>query len=304
LTWPGYDAIAQTQEMQRWITERDPETPFFYFLSWGPPHDPYNTAPAEFASLFSPATIQLRPNVPAGNADAARANLAGYYGHIAALDHCVGALLETLDTLGIADDTIVVFTSDHGEMHFSQGQQWKEQPWDESILIPFLLRYPAALGRAARTVPMRLCTPDILPTLLGLSGLAPPLAMRGRDLSPVLRQQAVLDDEPALIMCVSPFALWSRALGGMEYRGLRSSRYTYVRNLDGPWMFYDNATDPYQLNNLVGLPDSAPVEADLDAQLAARLAAIGDPFRAGEWYIDQWGYTVDGSGAVPYTTDC
>src|SRR5262249_37581700 len=158
LTWPGYDAIAQTQEMQRWITERDPETPFFYFLSWGPPPDPYNTAPAEFASLFSPDAIQLRPNVPAANAAEARTNLAGYYGHMAALDHCVGELLGTLDTLGIADNTIVVFTADHGEMHRSQGQLWKEQPWDESILVPFLLRYPAALGRAARTIPMQLCT--------------------------------------------------------------------------------------------------------------------------------------------------
>ena len=72
-------------------------------------------------------------------------------------------------------------------LHRSQGQQWKEQPWDESILIPFLLRYPAALGRAPRTVPMRLCTPDILPTLLGLAGVAPPPAIRGRDLSPVLQ---------------------------------------------------------------------------------------------------------------------
>jgi arylsulfatase A-like enzyme len=305
LTWPGYDAIAQTQEMQRWLTERDPATPFFYFLSWGPPHDPYNTAPAEFAALFSPDAIQLRPNVPAANAAEARMDLAGYYSHIAALDSCVGQLLGTLDTLGIADDTIVVFTSDHGEMHRSQGQLWKEQPWDEALLVPFLLRYPAGLGRGPRSVPMRLSTPDILPTLLGLAGVAPPPAIRGRDLSTVLRQQAPPDDEPALIMCVSPFGEWSRALGGMEYRGLRTDRYTYVRNLAGPWMFYDNAADPYQLSNLVGLPDFADVEADLDGQLAARLAAIGDPFREGQWYVDQWGYTVSpDDGAVAYTYSC
>jgi len=306
LTWPGYDAIAQTREMQRWLTEeRDPATPFFYFLSWGPPHDPYSGAPAEFAAPFSPAAIQLRPNVPAADADQARTNLAGYYGHIAALDHCVGELLGTLDTLGIADDTIVVFTADHGEMHYSQGHLWKEQPWDESLLVPFLLRYPTGLGRAARTIPMPLRTPDIMPTLLGLAGLQPPTGIRGRDLSPVLRQQEEPDDEPALIMCVSPFDNWSRALGGVEYRGLRSDRYTYVRSLDGPWMFYDNATDPYQLNNLVGLPDVAALQADLDTRLAAQLAAIGDPFREGDWYINQWGYTVNpDNGAVPYTLDC
>jgi arylsulfatase A-like enzyme len=306
LTWPGYDAIAQTQEMQRWLTElRDPAKPFFYFLSWGPPHDPYTTAPAEYAALFSPDAIQLRPNVPMQYATEARENLAGYYGHMAALDYCVGQLLGTLDTLGIADDTIVIFTSDHGEMHRSQGGQWKEQPWDESLLVPFLARYPRVLGRAARTIPMSLTTPDLMPTVLGLAGVAPPPAIRGRDLSPVLRQETAAYDEPALIMCVTPFANWSRALGGMEYRGLRTDRYTYVRNLTGPWMFYDNAIDPYQLNNLVGLPDFAGVQSDLDMQLAARLADIGDQFHEGDWYINQWGYTVSpDDGTVAYTYDC
>ena len=163
LTWPGYDAIAQTREMQRWLAERDPTRPFCYFLSWGPPHDPYGTAPTELAAQFSPAAMQLRPNVPPVYAEEARANLAGYYAHIAALDRCVGDLLGTLDSLGLADDTIVVFTSDHGDMHRSQGQLWKEQPWDESILVPFLLRYPAKLGRGARTIPMAINTPDIPP---------------------------------------------------------------------------------------------------------------------------------------------
>ena len=303
LTWPGYDAIAQTREMQRWLAERDPATPFCYFLSWGPPHDPYGTAPAEFAAEFSPAAIQLRPNVPPAYADEARANLAGYYAHLAALDRCVGDLLGTLDSLGIADDTIVVFTSDHGDMHRSQGQLWKEQPWDESILVPFLVRYPARLGRTARTIPMRINTPDIMPTLLGLAGRASPAGIRGRDLSPVLRQETAPDDEPALIMCVLPFSNWNRSLGGKEYRGLRTGRFTYVRDLAGPWLLYDNAVDPYQMTSLVGLSDYAEAQAGLDAQLAAKLVAISDPFREGAFYVGEWGYTVDpndGSVATDY----
>jgi arylsulfatase A-like enzyme len=305
LTWPGYDAIAQTREMQRWLSERDPAIPFCYFLSWGPPHDPYDQAPAEIVAQFDPASIALRPNVPGERAAEARSNLAGYYAHIAALDACVGDLLGTLDSLGIAEDTIVVFTSDHGDMHGSQGQMAKEQPWDESILVPFILRYPAALGRAARTIPMGLDTPDILPTLLGLAGQ--PVAgtgarLPGRDLSPVLRQEATPDDEPALIMCVSPFGVWNRTLGGKEYRGLRTVRHTYVRDLAGPWLLYDNAVDPYQMTNLVNLPGYASLQSDLDARLLAKLDAIGDPFREGAWYIEQWGYTVNpGDGTVPYT---
>ena len=308
LTWPGYDAIAQTREMQRWLGERDASVPFCYFLSWGPPHDPYDQAPAEFAAEFDPATIQLRPNVPGELSAEVRGNLAGYYAHIAALDGCVGDLLATLDGLGIADDTIVAFTSDHGDMHGSQGQMAKEQPWDESILVPFMLRYPAALGRAPRPIPMGISSVDIMPTLLGLAGQPLPgtsAALAGRDLSPVLRQQVAPNDEPALIMCVSPFGVWNRSLGGKEYRGVRTNRHTYVRDLAGPWLLYDNAVDPYQMTNLVGLPGYASVQGELEAQLQAKLAAVGDPFREGAWYIDQWGYTVDANdGSVPYTSNC
>jgi arylsulfatase A-like enzyme len=302
LTWPGYDAIAQTREMQRWLADRDPSTPFCYFLSWGPPHDPYLTAPAEFAARFSPEAIQLRPNVPAAYADGVRANLAGYYAHIAALDRCVGDLLGTLDSLGIADDTIVVFTSDHGDMHGSQGQFFKQHPWDESIRVPFFVRYPARLGRAARTIPMRINTPDIMPTLLGLAGQTPPSGIQGRDVSPVLRGEAAPDDEPALIMCVQPFSQFNRSQGGREYRGLRTGRFTYVRALAGPWLLYDNDADPYQLVNLIGRSDYVDAQSQLDDQLTAKLGAIADPFREGEFYVDQWGYTVDPvDGSVPYS---
>ena len=304
LTWSGYDAIAQTREMQRWLTERDPSTPFCYFLSWGPPHEPYDTAPEEFASQFSASDIQLRPNVPESFADEARATLAGYYAHMAALDTCIHDLLETLADLGLADNTIVVFTSDHGDMHRSQGNLWKQQPWDESILVPFLLRYPAVLGRSPRTIPMRLGTPDIMPTLLGLSGLAVPPSLPGRDLSPVLRQEQAPEDDSALIMCPAPFGNWNRSVGGKEYRGLRTKRYTYVRDLSGPWLLYDNDLDPYQLNNVVNQSAYALAQADLDVQLSAKLTAIGDQFLPADHYVNQWGYTVDANGDVPCLYTC
>jgi arylsulfatase A-like enzyme len=300
-TWNGYDAIAQTRVMQEWLSERDTAKPFFYFLSWGPPHDPYDAAPAEARSLFTPESMVLRPNVPASSQAVARANLAGYYAHIATLDNCVSDLMQTLDEQGLTDNTIVIFTSDHGDMHGSQDQWAKEQPWDEAILVPFLIRYPAVLGRDQRTIPMQLNTPDIMPTLLGLAGLTVPQTAQGSDLSPVLRSEKTPQEDSALIMCVSPFGVWSRQIGGKEYRGLRGGRYTYARDLAGPWLLYDDDLDPYQLNNLVNQPEYAQAQADLETQLAAKLDAIGDPFLPGDWYINQWGYTVDGSGSVPYT---
>jgi arylsulfatase A-like enzyme len=216
-------------------------------------------------------------------------------------DSCINDLMLTLDELGLADDTILVSTSDHGDMHGSQNQFAKEQPWDESILVPFLIRYPAVLGKTQRTISMPLNTPDILPTLLGLAGLPIPQTVEGGDLSPVLRSEKAPEDNAALFMCVSPFGVWSRQAGGKEYRGLRTSRFTYVRDLAGPWLLYDNEADPYQPNNLVNQGDFAKVQADLDTELASKLGAIDDPFHPGDWYVSQWGYTVGSDGAVPYS---
>ena len=82
--------------------------------------------------------------------------------------------------------------------------------------------------------------------------------------------------------------------------GLRTTRYTYVRDLAGPWLLFDNETDPYQQTNLVGQPAHAALQADLDAWLQRKLRANGDAFRRGPEYIAQWGYTVDANGTVKY----
>ncbi|MBZ0286819.1 MAG: sulfatase, partial [Anaerolineae bacterium] len=143
--WDGYDVFAQTQDAQAYIAQRD--RPFMLVLSWGPPHNPYATAPAAFQALYAPEDMELRPNVPAEMADAARGWLAGYYAHCSAIDHSVGEIVRTLEETGLADDTILVFASDHGDMLGSQGNERKQRPWDESIRVPFLVRYPRRYGR-------------------------------------------------------------------------------------------------------------------------------------------------------------
>mgnify|MGYP001610803114 CR=1 FL=1 len=86
-------------------------------LSWGPPHNPYQTAPDAFKALYQPEKIVLRPNVPAGElSDKARVSLAGYYAHCSALDACLGKLVQTLRESGLEEDTLLVFGSDHGDM--------------------------------------------------------------------------------------------------------------------------------------------------------------------------------------------
>jgi len=298
LKWEGYDAIAQTQEARRYIRDHAEGSPFLLVLSWGPPHDPYATAPQKYRALFEPETLTLRPNVPEADRQKARQALAGYYAHIAALDDCIGGLLQTVGEAGIERDTIFVFTSDHGDMLFSHGGQNKQQPWDESIRVPFLLYWPRL---RARTLDLPINTPDIMPTLLGLSDIPIPETIQGTDFSHVLAGKAPGPDYAALIECPSPFGQWTRPRGGREYRGIRTRRHTYVRDLRGPWLLYDNQQDPYQLDNLCNHPQHAALQANLDALLSKRLKETNDAFLSGSDYIRKWGYEVDASGTVRYT---
>jgi arylsulfatase A-like enzyme len=295
LVWDGYDADAQTAEAQRYIREQVKTGPFLLMLSWGPPHNPYETAPEKFRAMFDPAKLTLRPNVPAANAPAARKDLAGYYAHIAALDECLGRLWDTLRETGIERDTIFVFTSDHGDMLGSHGEQRKQRPYDEAIRVPFVLRWPA-LGSRVITTPIG--TPDIMPTLLGLCGIEIPKTVEGRDFSAHIRGSPAPDDA-ALIACYTPFGEWVRTRGGREYRGVRTARYTYVRTLDGPWLLFDNEADPYQMKNLCNDSAVAGVQKELEATLQRKLRESHDDFRPGEEYIRQWKYAVDKTGTAP-----
>lgn len=295
--WDGYDAFAQTRDAQSYIRERATRAkPFLLILSWGPPHNPYETAPERFKALFAPEQLTLRENV-SGDSAAWRRDLAGYYAHIAALDESLDHLLRTIDDSGLRDNTLVVFTSDHGDMLGSHGQPRKQKPWDESILVPLLIRGPS-IQRQVIEIPIN--TPDLMPTLLGVCGVPIPASVQGDDFSLLLQGAPLPADNPVLIQCPSPFGEWTRARGGREYRGVRTRRYTYVRDLKGPWLLYDNETDSFQLNNLVNDPQFADVQARLEEELRKLLAKTGDDFQPGATYIAKWGYAVDEHGTVRY----
>jgi arylsulfatase A-like enzyme len=298
--WEGYDAFAQTEDARRYIREHR-EDPFALILSWGPPHAPYGTAPERLRRLYTAADIRLRGNVPKEMAQRARRDLAGYYAHCTALDECVGRVRETLAECGLEERTILVFTSDHGDMLGSRGQYKKQRPWDESIRVPLLWHWPAGLGPGGRKLSTPINTPDIMPTLLGLCGIEIPETVEGTSRAELLRGRAEDRDEAALITCPSPFGQWTRPQGGREYRGVRTARYTYVRSLAGPWLLYDNRRDPDQLDNLCDRPEHAGLQASLEAQLQQQLKATRDQFLPGSEYIQRWGYRTDRFGTVPYT---
>jgi arylsulfatase A-like enzyme len=277
------------------------EQPFLLMLSWGPPHNPYGTAPERFRAIYRPDEIKLRPNVPSERAEVARQELAGYYAHCTALDHCVGKLWRALKELEIQRDTIFVFTSDHGDMLHSQGEIRKQRPWDESIRVPLLIRYPRLLGQSGKRLDALINSEDILPTLLGLVREPIPASVEGKDFSRYMQGGQDPSDGAALLTCPSPFGEWARNRGGREIRGIRTRRYTYVRTLEGPWVLYDNQRDPYQLDNLSGQSQHDELQSKLDAVLRRKLNETGDKFLPGSAYVEKWGYPIDQTGTVPYT---
>jgi arylsulfatase A-like enzyme len=295
-TWKGYDAIAQTAEAEDYLRRRDRRKPFALFLSWGPPHNPYQTAPPEYRARFQPEQIRLRPNVPESNSWARKA-LAGYYAHIAALDDCLGQMVNTLRKEGLEENTVLVFTSDHGDMLGSHGQTTKQRPWDESILVPFLLRFPKRFGQGRRKLDAVINTPDIMPTLLGLCGIAIPGSVQGSDL---LGGGTSPQENAALIASYTPFHDWAKKKGGREFRGVRTTTHTYVRDLQGPWLLYDNLEDPFQEVNRCGDPDFAQLRRSLDEVLRRRLEETRDEFLPAEEYVRRFGYVTNELGEVPY----
>ncbi|MBN1250324.1 MAG: sulfatase [Anaerolineae bacterium] len=290
--WEAYDPIAQTRDACRYIqSHANGERPFFLMLSYGTPHDPYDLVPEEYRAMFADREIRLRPNVLESKREDAIRDLRGYYAHIAAIDDCVGALLDALEGSSLAEDTIFIFTSDHGDCHYSHGMWTKVVPFEESIRVPFLLRYPAMFGAEGQQSEVLLDAPDIMPTLLRLCGFEVPDTVEGRDFSPVLLGEAHLDaSHSAFLSAPVSFAIL-RAQGLPAYRGVRTLGYTYVRSIRGPWMLFDNVEDPYQLHNRCNDPAYAAVQLALEAELQSWLDRLGDAFLPGHVYLERDGLT-------------
>lgn len=288
--WPGYDAIAQTDDACHFIETHAAGTdPFLLELSLGPPHFPYATAPERYQAMYRGREIQFRRNVPEALRKQAADILRGYYAHMAAVDDCLGRLLQTLDRAGAAADTIVVFTSDHGDMMLSQGLTTKLYPWDESIRVPFLVRYPRRFGPRGRRIGTPINAPDIMPTLLGLCGLPVPDSVEGTDWSALIEGRARPARDAAAFLNLAVPITEARRYGFAEYRGLRSERYTYVRSIHGPWLLYDNLRDPYQMNNLCGKPEHKALQTQYDRALDATLRLRKDDFLPAAEYVRRAG---------------
>ena len=245
--------------------------PFFLVVSMGPPHDPY-TAPARFMGLYDPARISVRPNWREGVPGAGRTEIAGYDAAVTAVDEQVGRLLQTIDKSARRDQTIVLVTSDHGDMLGSHGQRLKRKPWEESIRVPGLLRYPAKV-KPGRVENALLTHVDLAPTLLGLCGLSVPRDMQGTDLSGLVRGSSTQGPKSAYFQIFVPFAGDGTP---NPWRGVRTEQHMYARTKEGLWGLYDLANDPYESKDLADEPTQLPLRRRMEGLLDDWMRRTGD----------------------------
>ena len=276
---PGYEMDGQTDIAIEFM-KKNAQSPFFLMLAWRAPHPPIG-APDKYERMYDSSKLARRPNVP-GDKDL-RADLVKYNAMITNLDDNMGRIMKALDDIGIADDTIVCFSSDHGDMFGSQGLIGKNVPYEESINVPFIMRYPRAIS-AGRKTDCMINTVDVMPTLLSMCGVQVPKAVQGTDLSQVVLDKGGRKPEAVLLQRI--ISVGNKPIG--EWRGVRTDQYTYARYRDRPWLLFDNRKDPYQMDNLVGKPEYKDVQARLEARLQSLMKKIGDKFEPSEAYIERF----------------
>lgn len=276
----GYSPEVETNLAIDYLKQHT-EQPLNLWLSFGTPHDPYDKVPQRFKDLYPPEKIQLRPNMLSPDREA----ISGYYAHITALDEQVGRLLAALDELNLADNTLVVFTSDHGDMLWSHMLKNKQLPYEESIHIPLIMRLPGVLPERTQT-DLLFSVVDLAPTLLGLLDVQIPQQMQGINLSAHLTEN--VKEEPNSVF-INNYAAFDQARGLQPWRGVRTKQYTYARWLQGSCVLFDNRNDPYQFRNLALEDEYASIMTELEAELSRWLRLTEDAFLTAEEHIEQAG---------------
>jgi arylsulfatase A-like enzyme len=194
----------------------------------------------------------------------------GYFRCVAAADDNVGRILKTLDDLGLAGDTMVVFAGDNGYYLGEHGLGDKRSAYDESLRIPLLLRYPR-LGVKGKTVDEMVLNIDLAPTMLDLAGVQVPKTMQGRS------WRSLLEGKPApwrqaYFYCY----FFEGAFGTPTVTAVRTDTAKLIRypGHDEWTEMFDLACDPYELKNLYSDPSKADLRRQLEAEYQKQSAAI------------------------------
>ncbi len=275
---PGrFRADAQTDWVLEYLASRNREKPFFLFNSWIEPHhqNDHNRYEGPHDSLERFADF-IPPGDLVGTGGDWRREYADYLGCCAALDANVGRIHAKLEELGMADNTLVIYTSDHGSHFRTRNSEYKRSCHDGCIRVPLVLAGGPFQGGHAPTGMASLI--DLPPTILRAAGVNIPEWMRGRPLQDLVAGDTDWQDEVFLQISESQCgralrtARWTYSVRAPGVSGQTAHAERYVEDF-----LYDNATDPHQRLNRVSEPGLAAVRSDLRQRLLARMAAVGEP---------------------------
>jgi arylsulfatase len=299
--YAGMATVPEALTLTSWTAEqcvsyirdrRDPTAPFFLWCSFSKPHPPLDP-PEPYYSMYRSCDVPEPVYGDWSEGDACpqafrrhreewsidlipreviREARAAYYGLITQIDYNLGRVFSALQDLDLYRDTLVLYTSDHGEYlgdHHAGSKVFFHEP---SAHVPFLLRLPQGWPdrRHGSTVPSPVTLSDVLPTLVCAAGGAPPADCDGTDVLPVARGQA-------------PGRDYLEAIGHVgeqpQYFAITDGRWKYIWYTEGPCeQLFGLKADPKELRNLAGLGEFEPKRAELQAEMVRRHEARGLPW--------------------------
>jgi arylsulfatase A-like enzyme len=258
------------------LKQRDMRKPFFLFVSYLDPHSPSHLSDP-YWNMFDPDTISLPSTFHQDPAKDLRTNAnrhevndprivkamtAAYYAKVTMVDDNVGRLLGQLNALGLAENTLVIFTADHGNMLGDLNRWFKGAMYEGSARIPLLIKAPPSSSYAAHFNKGKVITNiveniDVMPTLCEMAGVTlPTQGIQGRSMTGLVSGTA---------------GDWkNRAFAERNTRMVRTPQYKLIQDpRSGTYELYDLKKDPREEHNLAGDPVHAKVLKDLAAELEA-----------------------------------
>ncbi|MFO7834592.1 MAG: sulfatase-like hydrolase/transferase [Halohasta sp.] len=287
---PYFLAERTINALERWV---DDDTPCFHRTDFLGPHHPY-VVPEPYASMYDPNDIEPWGNYAETFDGKPRAHeqylhyrgvaafdwetwaeaVAKYFGFMTLIDDQIGRVLDAVDDLGLAEETAVVHTADHGDLTGSH-RLFNKGPmmYEETYRIPLVVRWPGVVEPGSRSDAfVRL--QDLMPTFLEWAEVDIPEKLHARSIQPLLRGETPADwpDSVYAQYHGDEFGLYSQRL-------VRTDRYKFVYNGPDRNEFYDLQADPHELRNLVDHPAYADIQADMARRLVDWMDRVGDSLR-------------------------
>jgi arylsulfatase A-like enzyme len=274
---PGYRVDALTDAAIRYIDAHQ-EEPFYLFLSFLEPHhqnhiDDY-VAPDGYRERYTGRWV---PPDLAALGGSTHQHLGGYYGIVKRLDEALGRMLDVLKSLDLTEDTILLYTTDHGSHFKTRNSEYKRCCHESAVRLPTALCGPGLDGGGR--IQQLVSLVDLPPTLLDAAGLPVPDEMQGRSILPLLHGTAAEWPEEVLIQ-ISESQVgravrthrWKYSVVAPDKQGWRApSADRYVEEL-----LYDLEADPYELTNLLGYESHQKVAAVMRERLIRRMVEAGE----------------------------